>query len=59
MTKKKQKTDWRVILGGMACITILELYALSQGINGVALTAVIAVIAAFVGLKIETPKILQ
>ncbi len=36
----------------MACITTMELYALSQGINGVALTAVIGALAGLGGYAI-------
>ena len=51
----KDKIDWKVIIGGMACLTIVELYALSQGINGVALTTFVAIIAATIGVTIPNP----
>jgi len=51
----KNKIDWRIVVTGLVCITALEIYALSQGINGVVLTAVIAVIAAAVGITIPNP----
>lgn len=54
MTKHKE-IDWRIVGIGMLCITALELYALSQGINGVVLTAVIAIIAAAVGVTLPNP----
>jgi len=56
---KKTKTNTPVIITALICITILELYALSQGINGVLLTTVIAAIAALVGVVFPTPKILK
>jgi len=59
MTKKKQKTDWRVILGGMACLTTAEIYALSQGINGTMFSVFVGIIALAIGVKIETPNILK
>ena len=41
----------------MVCVTILEIYALSQGINGTVLAAAVAVIAGLggyvVGKKVE------
>ena len=48
MTTKK-KVDWRVLCIGLACLTALEIYALSKGVNGVMLGAVIAIIAGVVG----------
>ena len=52
---KKQKVDWKVILGGMACLTVVELYALNQGIDGVLLTTFVAIIAAAIGVTIPNP----
>ncbi len=49
MTTKKPKVDWRVLCIGLLCITGLEIYALSQGINGVLFTAVIGIIAGVLG----------
>ena len=57
--EKKNKTDWRVICVGMVCLTAAELYALSLGFNGYLLTAFMATMAGFIGLKIETPNILK
>ena len=57
--KKEVKTDWRVILGGMVCLTAAEIYALSQGINGTMFSVFIGIMALAIGVKIETPKILQ
>ena len=54
---KKDKIDWKVLSVGIVCITVLEIYALSQGINGIVLTAVIAVIAGVLGITIPTPKL--
>jgi hypothetical protein len=39
----------------MICITILELYALYQGINGVLLTTVLVIIAALAGIAVPSP----
>ena len=58
-TKKKQQTDWRVILGGMVCLTVAELYALSQGINGTMFSVFVGIIALAIGVKIDTPNILK
>jgi|TARA_R100000501_G_C2611632_1_gene106118 hypothetical protein len=55
----KQKIDYRIIITAMLCITGLEIYALSQGINGVLLTTVIGVLAAIVGIAIPKEKIIK
>ena len=41
-----------VVITAIICLTILEIYALSQGMNGVLLTTVIAVIAGLAGWRI-------
>ena len=51
----KQKIDWRVIIAGLFCITLLELYALSLGINGILLATVIAIVAGAIGISIPNP----
>lgn len=51
MTKKKQKIDWRIVCTGIACLSGLEIYALSQGINGTMLAIVVGIIAATIGFK--------
>ena len=48
-----------IVITGLICLTILEIYALSQGINGTLLTIVIAVIAGAMGIMIPTPKRLK
>ena len=51
------KIDWRVLCVGLLCITALELYALSQGINGTIFTLVVAVIAGVLGFTLPQLKI--
>ena len=56
MAKKKQnKVDWRIVCVGLICITALEIYALSQGINGTLLKMVLMVIAGGIGLILPNP----
>tara|TARA_R100001530_G_scaffold136178_2_gene115651 strand:- start:875 stop:1051 length:177 start_codon:yes stop_codon:yes gene_type:complete len=55
MSKQKQGIDWRVISIGLICLTILECYALSQGINGTLLKIVLVVIAGVIGVTIPNP----
>ena len=52
--KKKQKIDYRIVIVGLLCITALEIVALLQGINGVVLTSVVAIIALAIGVAVPT-----
>ena len=54
----KKKVDWKVACTALMCIAGLEMYALSKGINGVLLTAVIGIMAGIAGLMTKTPNIL-
>lgn len=54
MTKEKS-IDWRIMAIGIVCLTALEIFALSQGINGTLFTIVVAVIAAAIGVVIPNP----
>lgn len=51
----KPKVTPVVLVMGIGCITLLEIFALAQGINGVMLTLTIGTIAAIVGIAIPTP----
>ena len=55
----KEKIGWKIVCTGIAALTILEIYALSQGINGTLLSIVIAVIGLAIGVTIPVPKILK
>ena len=57
MKKNKQKIDWRIVCTGLFCITLLEVYALSQGINGTLLKIVLMIMAVAIGVTIPTPNI--
>ncbi len=48
-----------VLITGLICITVLELFALYKGVNGVLLTTVIGLIVGVLGLKAKTPKFLK
>ena len=54
MTTKK-KVDWRIVCVALVCLTALEVYALSQGINGKMLATVIGIIALIAGITIPNP----
>ena len=57
MTTPKKKVDWKIACTALVCIAVLEVYALSKGINGVLLTALIGIMAGIAGLMIPTPNI--
>ena len=60
MTKKKEKIekiDWKIVCIGLICLTILEIFALSQGINGTLLKIVLIVIAGVIGITIPKEAI--
>lgn len=52
---KQKKTDWRIVCTGIACLTGLEVFALSKGINGILLTTVVGIIALAIGVTIPNP----
>ena len=52
---KKKSVNWKVMCVGLVCLTGLEIYALSQGINGTIFTFVVAIIAGAIGITIKSP----
>ena len=54
-TKKKEKTDWRVICVGMVCVTIAEIFALYQGINGTIFSGYMLMMGGLAGNIIPSP----
>ena len=52
-----KKNTTVIVCMAIGAITILEVYALSQGINGVLLTGVIAIVAGLAGWMAPQPKI--
>ena len=54
---KKSQVDWRIVIAGIIGLVIIECFALSQGINGVLVGLVIAVIAGAIGVAIPRDKI--
>ena len=51
----KKKIDWRIIITGMLCLTIIEIFAQFNGIDGVLLTTVVGIIAGLIGFIIPSP----
>ena len=54
MNKKKQ-IDWRIVCTGIIALAGLEIYALSQGVNGWILATVIGIIGVAIGVTINNP----
>ena len=53
----KKKIDWRIIVTGLVCLTVLECFAMSQGINGWLLRLVVIAIAAAIGITLPQVKV--
>lgn len=51
-----QKVDKKIVITAIVCLTILEIIALHNGINGTLLSLVIGIIAGLAGWTIPTPK---
>ena len=49
------KIDWKIVVVGIICLTILEIVALSNGINGTLFSLVIAIIGCAIGVMIPNP----
>lgn len=57
--KPKKKIPVKIVMTGIICLTILEVVALMNGVNGVVLTMVVASITLAIGVIIPTPKQLK
>jgi len=55
MTKKKETIDWKIVVAGLMCLTAIQMFALSQGIDGTLMTLVIGIIALAIGVSIPNP----
>ena len=51
----KIKTDWRIVITGMVCITAAEITALFLGYNGTLLKTFLVVMALAIGITIPNP----
>jgi hypothetical protein len=56
---KKEKVKWQIVVAAMICLTVLEMFAIANEINGVVLSTVIAILAMLGGLALPTPKLLK
>ena len=55
----KDKIDWRIIISAIVALTIIEVVALSKGINGTLLLLTMSAIAGLAGWIIPTPYSLR
>ena len=53
----KEKVDWRIVITAIIALVVLEIYALSQGINGVLLSTVLVIIAGIAGWSVPQLKV--
>ena len=51
--------DKSIVITGIICITLLEVFALYMGIDGIVLTAVIAILAAAIGVAVPKEKFIK
>jgi hypothetical protein len=56
---KRPKVKTSVIICGLAAITIIECVALFNGIDGIVLTSVIAMISLTIGIVIPNPRLIK
>ncbi len=54
----KQEIDSNVIMFAIGCVTIMQIFAMYNGHNGLILAGAIAFVAAAAGVVYPTPKIL-
>lgn len=54
-----EKISKWIIMCGIICLTIIEIFAMTQGINGVLMTTIIGIIALAIGITIPGNKILK
>ena len=48
----KEKIDWKVISIGIVCLSAIEIYALSQGMNGTLMSFIAGIIGLAIGVNI-------
>jgi len=54
-----KKTDKKIVIVAIICLTILEICAIFKGINGTMRTVIFTMIGALAGLSMPIPKILK
>jgi len=54
--KMVKKIDWRIIVAGLVCLTAIEIYALSKGIDGKLLATIVGIIGLTIGITMPQLK---
>ena len=54
-----KSVDKQIVMLGIICLTILEIFALSMKINGTMFSLVVGVIALAIGVILPKPKMLK
>jgi len=57
VTTKKKLIDWRLSLGAVICLTLLEIVAMFYGVNGTMRTIIFSMIALIVGIQLPQFKV--
>lgn len=54
----KEKINWRIVVTGMVCMTLVEMLALSMGHNGTLLKVFLVIMSLGTGIVIPLDKII-
>ena len=57
MDKQKQQVDWQVSVAAILALAVLEIFAMSYGINGTMRTIIFTLIALIAGVSIPQEKV--
>ena len=55
--KRKVSIDWKIIATGIICLTLIEIFAMSHGINGALRTTIVGAILLTIGITIPKPRL--
>jgi len=55
--KIKKKVDWKVACTAIVCLSVLEIVAIQNGINGTMRSIIFALIALIVGVQLPQVKL--
>jgi len=59
MMAKKEKIDWKVSMTAVICLSVMEICAMFNGINGTMRTIIFSLIALIVGIQMPQFKELK
>jgi len=58
MATKKQKVDWRLSGIAIVCLTVIEIFCIQNGVNGLFRSMIFSLIALIVGIQLPQFKTL-